>query len=99
MSVVMVAIISIDDEDKYLEYQNSVLRIFEELGVGVLAVDDAPKTIEGEPCDQRIVVLRFDDEAHFTSWYEGAAYEAIKPIRLAASRGEMHLLQEANLKF
>ena len=38
MSVIMVAIIDIEDEDKYLEYQNKVLPMFEELGVDVLAV-------------------------------------------------------------
>ena len=48
MSLIMVAIISIEDEDKYLEYQNKVLPMFEELGIDVLAVDDSPKAIEGE---------------------------------------------------
>lgn len=32
MSLIMVAIISIKDDDKYLEYQNKVLPMFEELG-------------------------------------------------------------------
>ena len=99
MSVIMVAIIDIEDEDKYLEYQNKVLPMFEELGVDVLAVDDSPKAIEGEARNQRIVVLRFADEEGFYGWYESEAYEAIKPIRLNASQGEVHLLQELNLRF
>ena len=99
MSVIMVAIISIEDEDKYLEYQNKVLPMFEELGVDVLAVDDSPKSIEGEARNQRIVVLRFPDEEGFYGWYESEAYKAIKPIRLEASHGEVHLLQELNLRF
>ena len=81
MSVIMVAIIDIEDEDKYLEYQNKVLPMFEELGVDVLAVDDSPKAIEGEARNQRIVVLRFADEKGFYGWYESDAYQAIKPIR------------------
>ena len=99
MSLIMVAIISIKDDDKYLEYQNKVLPMFEELGVEVLAVDDSPKPIEGETRSQRIVVLRFADKEEFNSWYESEAYKAIKPIRLNASNGEIHLLQELNLKF
>ena len=99
MSLIMVAIISIKDDDKYLEYQNKVLPMFEELGVEVLAVDDSPKPIEGETRSQRIVVLRFADKEEFNSWYESEAYKAIKPIRLNASNGEVHLLQELNLKF
>ena len=70
MSVIMVAIIDIEEEDKYLEYQNKVLPMFEELGVDVLAVDDSPKAIEGEARNQRIVVLRFADEKGFYGWYE-----------------------------
>ncbi len=99
MSLIMVAIISIKDDDKYLEYQNKVLPMFEELGVEVLAVDDSPKPIEGETRSQRIVVLRFADKEEFNSWYESEAYKAIKPIRLNASNGEIHLLQELNLRF
>ena len=99
MSLIMVAIISIKDDDKYLEYQNKVLPMFEELGIEVLAVDDSPKPIEGETRSQRIVVLRFADKEEFNSWYESESYKAIKPIRLNASNGEVHLLQELNLKF
>ena len=99
MSLIMVAIISIKDDDKYLEYQNKVLPMFEELGIEVLAVDDSPKPIEGETRSQRIVVLRFADKEEFNSWYESEAYKAIKPIRLNASNGELHLLQELNLRF
>ncbi|MED5412316.1 MAG: DUF1330 domain-containing protein, partial [Pseudomonadota bacterium] len=64
-----------------------------------LAVDDSPKAIEGEARNQRIVVLRFADEKGFYGWYESEAYKAMKPIRLNASQGEVHLLQELNLRF
>ena len=48
MSKIMVAIIDIDNEQGYLEYQNTVLPMFEEMGIEVLAVDDSPKAIEDE---------------------------------------------------
>ena len=95
----MVAIISIEDESKYLDYQEGVLALFEETGVDVLAVDDAPVAIESETRSQRMVVLRFADEDDFNAWYQSDAYALIKPIRLGASTGEVHLLQASNLKF
>ena len=48
MSKIMVAMINIEDEQGYLEYQNVVLPMFLEMGIEVLAVDDSPKAIEGE---------------------------------------------------
>ena len=98
MSKIMVAIIDIDDEQGYLEYQNSVLPMFEEMGIEVLAVDDAPKAIEGDSRNQRMVVIKFDDEKAFYDWYDSDDYNKIKPIRLANSRGEVHLLEKQNLK-
>ena len=99
MSKIMVAIIDIDNEQGYLEYQNTVLPMFEEMGIEVLAVDDSPKAIEGEARNQRMVVIKFDDEKAFFDWYNSPAYKEILPIRLANSSGEVHLLEEQNLNF
>ena len=65
MSKIMVAIIDIENEEGYLEYQNSVLPMFVEMGIEVLAVDDTPKAIEGNTRDQRMVVIKFEDEEAF----------------------------------
>ena len=65
----------------------------------MLAVDDEPKVIEGEERNQRMVVIRFEDEKAFNDWYESEDYKKIKPIRLNNSKGEVHLLDEANLSF
>ena len=99
MSKIMVAIIDIDNEQGYLEYQNTVLPMFEEMGIEVLAVDDSPKAIEGEVRNQRMVVIKFEDEKAFFDWYDSPSYKEILPIRLANSRGEVHLLEEQNLNF
>lgn len=99
MSKIMVAIINIENKNGYKEYQDSVLPMFEEMGIDVLAVDDAPQAIEGDTRNQRMVVIRFENEEAFKDWYESEDYEKIKPIRLANSKGEVHLLDEANLSF
>tara|TARA_B100001057_G_scaffold501141_1_gene621025 strand:- start:913 stop:1200 length:288 start_codon:yes stop_codon:yes gene_type:complete len=95
----MVALIDIENDEGYLEYQNEVLPMFEELNIEVLAVDDAPKAIEGDTKDQRMVVIKFDNEEAFYNWYDSPEYKKIKPIRLENSKGEVHLLQEQNLRF
>jgi len=99
MSRIMVALIDIENDEGYLEYQNEVLPMFEELNIEVLAVDDAPKAIEGDTKDQRMVVIKFDNEEAFYNWYDSPEYKKIKPIRLENSKGEVHLLQEQNLRF
>ena len=99
MSKIMVAIIDIENEQGYLEYQNTVLPMFEEMGIEVLAVDDSPKAIEGEVRNQRMVVIKFKDDEAFFAWYDSPEYKEILPIRLANSRGEVHLLEEQNLNF
>jgi len=95
----MVALIDIENEEGYLEYQNEVLPMFEKLNIEVLAVDDAPKAIEGDTRNQRMVVIKFDNEEAFYNWYDSPEYKKIKPVRLENSKGEVHLLQEQNLKF
>tara|TARA_B100000900_G_C20061435_1_gene506109 strand:- start:33 stop:332 length:300 start_codon:yes stop_codon:yes gene_type:complete len=99
MSKIMVALIDIDNEQGYLEYQNTVLPMFQEMGIEVLAVDDSPKAIEGEQRNQRMVVIKFESEEAFYDWYDSDEYKKIKPIRLANSNGEVHLLEEQNLNF
>ena len=99
MSKIMVAIINIENKEGYKEYQDSVLPMFEEMGIEVLAVDDTPQAIEGETRNQRMVVIKFENEDAFKGWYESEEYEKIKPIRLANSIGEVHLLDETNLTF
>ena len=99
MSRIMVALIDIENEEGYLEYQNEVLPMFEKLNIEVLAVDDAPKAIEGDTKNQRMVVIKFDNEEAFYNWYDSPEYKKIKPIRLENSKGEVHLLQEQNLRF
>ena len=99
MSKIMVAIIDIENKEGYKAYQDEVLPMFERLEIDVLAVDDVPKAIEGESRNQRMVVIRFEDEKAFNDWYESEDYNKIKPIRLNNSNGEVHLLDEANLSF
>jgi uncharacterized protein (DUF1330 family) len=46
----------------------------------------------GEP-PKGIVVIAFDSAVHARAWYDSPAYEAIKPIRLSASKGRMFIVE------
>ena len=75
MSKIMVALIDIENKEGYKGYQDEVLPMFEDLGIDVLAVDDAPQAIEGETSNQRMVVIRFEDEEAFNDWYDSDEYK------------------------
>ena len=46
-----------------------------------------------------VSVIKFKDDEAFFAWYDSPEYKEILPIRLANSRGEVHLLEEQNLNF
>ena len=59
----------------------------------VLAVDDAPRAIEGEWHGDRVVILEFDDEASFQDWYDSPAYQEALQIRLGATDSRAALVK------
>jgi uncharacterized protein (DUF1330 family) len=51
----------------------------------LIAVDDNPIAIEGNPHGSRVVILEFEDEAAFRAWYDSPEYQEAVKIRLAAT--------------
>ena len=93
MSKIMVALIDIEDEQGYLEYQNIVLPMFQEMGIEVLAVDDSPKAIEGETREQRMVVIKFESMLKAKSFLDSDKYKPIKAIRIESAQSTTLLLE------
>jgi len=52
----------------------------------------APQALAGAP-PKGIVVIAFDSAAKAREWYDSPAYQAIKPLRLAASKGRMFIVE------
>jgi uncharacterized protein (DUF1330 family) len=48
--------------------------------------------LDGEP-PKGMVVIAFDNSEKAREWYDSPAYQAIKPIRLGASKGRMFIVQ------
>lgn len=51
------------------------------------------ETLDGDPPPQGIVVIAFDSSKQAEAWYNSPAYAAIKPIRQAAVRGRMFIVE------
>jgi len=50
------------------------------------------QALDGEP-PKGIVVIAFDSAEKAREWYDSPAYQAIKPIRLSASKGRMFIVE------
>jgi uncharacterized protein (DUF1330 family) len=87
MSTYMIVNSTIDDPqllDEYMQGAGATLGI---VPVKVLAVDTESRIIEGEPPGPRTVILEFESEADFDTWYQSPEYKAIVGKRHAATTG------------
>ncbi len=87
MSVYLVVNSTIDNPellDEYVQAAGATLGI---VPLKLLALDTASKTIEGEPPGPRTVILGFESEEDFHTWYDSPQYQAIVGKRLAATTG------------
>ena len=53
---------------------------------------DKTQSLEGEP-PNGIVVIAFDSVEKAREWYDSAAYQAIKPLRLSSTKGRMFIVE------
>ena len=77
---------NIDDWDGFDLYRTKVMPTLEPFGGRFLVRGGAFTTLEGEMPYERIVVLEFPSRDAAEAWYRSDAYQAVLPIRLAASR-------------
>ncbi|HEU4429840.1 MAG TPA: DUF1330 domain-containing protein [Myxococcota bacterium] len=93
MPVYIVAELTIDDRAEYARYEAGFMEIFQRYRGELLAVDEAPRVIEGEWKHTRTVLLRFPDQAEAERWYRSPEYQAIAQHRWRASRANVALLK------
>lgn len=86
MSAYFVALIDIDDRDRYARYLDGFDAVFARYGGEVVAVEDAPRSLEGEWPTGRTVLIRFPDEAELRRWYDSPEYQELAAQRRAAAR-------------
>ena len=61
-------------------------------GVNVLAVDTAPKVVEGSWHGNQTVVLEFESVDAARAWYESEAYQKAAKLRQAAADSNVVIL-------
>lgn len=91
--VYLTANITINDRDRYSDYEAGFADIFLKFQGQVLAVDDAATTMEGEQVWTRHVILRFPDRAAAMAWYESPEYQELASIRFEASDASVFLIE------
>ena len=91
MSVYFIVQEKVHDEEGMAEYGKLAGPTLAGVNVKALAVDDDVQTIEGEWHGSRVVVLEFDTEESFRSWYDSPGYQEAVKLRFAAtdSRGAL----------
>jgi uncharacterized protein (DUF1330 family) len=53
------------------------------------------ESLDGDAPPKGIVVIEFDSSEQAHAWYNSPAYAAIRPVRLAATKGRMFIVEGA----
>ena len=93
MSVYLVAQLKIHDRERYNQYVSGFMEIFAKYAGRVLAVDEAPKTLEGEWNYTRMVLLEFPSEEQARAWFESDEYRRLAQHRHAAADADIVLIK------
>ena len=78
---------TVTDQEKLDEYLAQAGTTMPSEGVRLLVEDEAPKTMEGDPPHQRLVIAEFDSEERFRTWCDSPGYTAARQLRLVGSEG------------
>ena len=93
MAVYIVAKITINDRERYAEYEAGFMSIFSRYSGQMLAVDDQAEVLEGDwPCT-RTVIIEFPSREEALAWYRSDDYQTLAEHRFAASVGSIALIK------
>ena len=91
MAVYTIAQLKFTDEAAYRRYQAAFPPVFAKFDGAVLVADEAPVVLEGSWPYNKIVILRFPDEAEALRFAGDPDYEAIARDRKAGAAGTVIL--------
>jgi uncharacterized protein (DUF1330 family) len=92
MPAYVVAEVDVDDPEAYKLYADKAPGVTQPAGGRYLARAGETECLEGEPPRSRIVLIEFADMEKARAFYYGKAYQEIIPLRQAASRGRLFLV-------
>jgi uncharacterized protein (DUF1330 family) len=93
----VIAQLRIEDVDQYNEYARAVGPTVAPFGGRILVAANHADVLEGEQPFPRTVIGEFPTLEAARKWYESPAYEAIRQLRQAASRGTVFIVEGLSL--
>ncbi len=96
MTVYVLSMMSIDDPETYRKYTDRTPPIVASYGGKFLARGGKVTTIEGEPYQDRLVVLEFPSEQAVNDWLADPAYQEAVVFRHASSQARILMIEADN---
>ena len=93
MAAYIVAHLKVTDAPVFEDYRAAVPAVIERYGGRYLVRGGAVEVLEGDWRVPRLVVIEFDSLAAAKRFYESPDYREILPLRLAASEGELVVVE------
>ncbi len=92
MSSYFLALIDIHDPERYEQYLAGFDEIFSHYKGQVVAVEDAPRVLEGNWPARRTVLIRFPNDEELRRWYDSEEYRRLARHRQAAAASKAVIL-------
>ncbi|OBI21544.1 hypothetical protein A5712_15080 [Mycobacterium sp. E2327] len=93
MTVYAIAELKFTDRAAYDRYQARFMEVFRRHPGALLAADESPKVAEGQWDREKLVLMRFPDEAAFYAFVQSPEYEEIAKDRRAGADTVVLLVQ------
>ena len=93
MSAFLVAQLSVTDPTAFEDYRAAAPAVIARFGGRYLVRGGAVEILEGEWRVPRLVILAFDSMDRARQFYHSAEYQEILPLRLAATKGDVVLVE------
>lgn len=89
MPAYLIAQVDVTDPEAYKLYAARTPGVIEQYGGRFVVRGGDPAALEGELAAPRVVVIAFADRAAVRRFYDSPEYQAIVPLRKAASKGSI----------
>ena len=89
MPAYVVSMMRIHDPETYRKYTNKTPAIVQKYGGKFLARGGDVLTVEGEPYNDRMVILEFPDRQAILDWFADPEYQEAKIFRHASSKARI----------
>jgi len=93
MSVYLIAMVKVNDVETYQKYTALTPAIAKKYGGKFLARAGAVEAIEGEPFNDRLVIVEFPSKEALHKWYASEEYQAVLKYRHASSEGRILVIE------